>query len=769
MSGLRLDTRDAALKGGTRGPAIQPGNSGASRLLQLAAHTAQPAMPPGRKLSDEDIASLRNWIDEGALFPTALKAPEQPKWWSFQKPKRPAVPAVPAWGKNAVDAFIAAKFVENGLPNSPEADRLTLIRRATFDLHGLAPTPAEVRTFLEDRDPAAYEKLVDRLLASPRYGEKWGRYWLDLVRYGDTSGFEQDPYILEAWRYRDWVIKSLNTDKPYDRFVKEQIAGDELWPESPDACSGTGYFCVGANRDMLFKVEDINRVETLADYVDTTSSVFLGLSVGCARCHDHKFDPIPQRDYYRMQAIFAPATKTRVFIDYNPARFYDIAANTREFRLRQVSDEIDQIFERARKKLREAKLAPLGEEVRKALNTPDNDRTPRQQDLAETNRSKVNITQDELRAELTQEEREKLQAVEKRLVTIFTGYKPPPMAPGITDSGREAPRTYIAVRGNPSVRGEEVGPGFLTALGGGDVPEPAVDSATTQRRKALAEWIASSENPLTARVIVNRIWQGHFGRGIVATPSDYGIRGAKPTHPELLDWLATEFMQRGWSMKQMHRLLMTSATYRQQSRVAPTAADKDPENVWLSHMNRRRLSAEEIRDAVLQASGDLNLKMEGIPVVAPLTDDELYGIIGKPESAWIVTADSREHTRRSIYLLNRRTFRMPMMELFDAPDGVLSCSRRESSTIAPQSLAQLNGRFSVERARSLAAKLAALPESERIEYAWWQTLSRAPKPDEKSKAEAFIERQKATLNSESGALQELARGLFNLNEFLYVE
>jgi hypothetical protein len=766
MSGLRLNSREALLKGGKHGPAVQPGDAGKSRLYQAITQAIQPAMPPGKPLAAEEIAVLKDWIDAGAVWPDKVTAAPKSEWWAFQKPKRPAVPQING-AVNPIDAFVLAKLQSKSLKPAQEADRQTLVRRAYFNLHGLPPTAEEVRAFVNDPAPDAYEKLVDRLLDSPRYGEKWGRHWLDLVRYGDTGGFEQDPYVLEAWRFRDWVIRSFNQDKPYDRFVKEQLAADELWPDNPEACTGTGYFCVGPNRDMLFKVEDQNRIETLTDFVDTTSSVFLGLSVGCARCHDHKFDPIPQKDYYRMQAIFAPTVKTRVFLDYNPARQYDLAENSRQVRLRQIGDELERIMSASRKRALAPKLVNVSPALREAINTEPSKRTPEQLELVSF--SSIRVTDDEVRAGLTQEESERLRAIEKRLSSMFTGYKHPPMSPGIMDIGREAPRTFIAVRGNPLVRGERVDPGFLTALGGGNVPEPPEEATTTYRRKALAEWIANPENPLTARVMVNRIWQFHMGRGIVATPSDYGVRGMAPSHPELLDWLATEFVARGWSMKQMHKLIMTSAAYKRSSVESTEAKQQDPENILLSHMNRRRLESEEIRDGILAVSGNLNLKMEGIPVVPPLDKEELYGITGDPNSAWVVTSDAREHTRRSVYLLSRRAFRAPMFELFDSPDGIMSCSRRESSTIAPQSLTMLNGRFTVQQSKALAEKLAEVPAAQRIEKAWEQVLSRKPTADERTAAQKFLDTQQKNLGSEAAAMQELARSLLNFNEFLYVD
>ncbi len=762
MSGLRVTARETLLQGGKRGPAIQPGKAAASLLLQVVTHTGPVSMPPNGQLSVQEVATLRSWIDQGAAWPAGSTTARKVEWWAFRKPVRPPIPEAPG-AETPIDAFLNIRMRAAGLEPAPEADRLTLIRRASFDLTGLAPTPDQIRSFLDDRSPNAWEKVVDGLLASPRYGEKWGRNWLDLVRYGDTSGFEQDPYILEAWRYRDYVIRSLNDDKPYDRFAKEQIAGDELWPDQPEAKVGTGYFRVGTNRDMLFKVEDLNRVEKLTDYVDTTSTVFLGLTVGCARCHDHKFDPIPQRDFYRMQAIFAPAVNDRVFLEYNDARFYDIQANVREFRLRQIGQEIARIQKPYQERLREEKIRQLPEEVRAARAIKPETRTPEQQAMVAESDQKVKPGDDEVRAAMSQADSERLHAIEKRLVAMFAGYAPPPMAPGIIDVGREAPRTYVALRGNPDAPGEEVGPGFLTCLGGGDVPDPAPHARTTGRRKALAEWMASERNPLFARVMVNRLWQFHFGTGLLKTPSDFGTRAGQPSHPELLDWLATEFVERKWSLKAMHKMMLMSAAYRRSSNASQAARQKDPANTLLSHMSRRRLQAEEIRDTVLQVAGTLNLKMGGTPVVPPLEPQELFGIIGKPENAWMVTPDPSEHTRRSIYLLQRRTFQQPMFEAFDAPDGVFSCPRRSESTTAPQSLALLNSRFMLEQSRILAGQIRS-PEE-----AWQRVLGRDPRPEERAAAEAFVSKQRERMGSAEAATAELVRGLLNLNEFLYVD
>ena len=761
MSGLQMLTREQLLKGGSRGPSIKPGDASGSLLFQVVSQAGKLVMPPAGKLTEDETRILRTWIDRGAVWPASVKQAAQSDWWAFCKPLRPKVPG-PA-GAHPVDAFLTEKLNAAGIEPAAEADRLTLLRRACFDLHGLPPTQEQVKGFLNDGAPGAWERLIDSLLESPRYGEKWGRHWLDLVRYGDTSGFEQDPYTLEAWRYRDYVIKSLNDDKPYDKFVKEQIAGDELWPDDPEARTGTGYFRVGANRDMLFKVEELNAVEKLTDAVDTTSTVFLGLTTGCARCHDHKFDPIPQRDFYRMQAIFAPAVNDRVFLEYNMARFYDIAANSREFKLRQIGESIDRIQKPYREKSRQEKIVRLSSQAQAAIAIPAEKRTPEQQALVTESEATLKVSDDEIRAALTPADAARLQQIEKRLVSMFANYAPPPMAPGIIDLGREAPRTFIAVRGNPDVPGEEVRPGFLSVLGGGDISDPPLHAKSTGRRKALAEWLASTENPLFGRVMMNRVWQYHFGQGLLKTPSDFGVRAGQPSHPELLDWLATEFSERKWSLKAMHKLLMTSQAYRRGSVPPEAARQKDPTNTLLSYMSRRRLQAEEIRDAVLQVSGALNLKAGGMPVVPPLEAEELFGLIGKPENAWVVSDNLEDHQRRSIYLLARRTFQQPMFEAFDSPDGILSCSRRNESTTAPQSLALLNSAFMQDQSRILAGRVQS------VDDAWKRVLLREPTTTERTAAAEFVERQAQRLGSRPAAVAELARGLMNLNEFLYVD
>ncbi len=779
MSGLDLDTREAALKGGSRGPALVAGKAIESKLIEAVERKGKLLMPPNKSLNESEVEVLRRWIDEGAKWDTgvAAKAP-QATWWAFQKVSRPQPPRVDS-ARNQVDAFILDKLAKEKLPVAGRASAATFARRAYMDLWGLPATTEQVKAFVDDKTPSAWPDLIDKLLASPHYGEKWGRHWLDLVRYADTAGFELDTYIHDAWRYRDWVINAFNDDKPYDRFIREQIAGDELMPEDPIAHTGTGLYCVGPNRDLFPDQADINREEMLTDFVDTTSSVFLGLTAGCARCHDHKFDPITQEDHYRIRAIFAPATKVKVALNRLDSLGFDVGESNREWKLREIGEQIRSSQSRCQDKLKTARLNALPAEAKEAIRARDNERTPRQRELASQFEGKTRVTDGEIRACMNPQEMAALQGIEKGLVRMYSGYRPKPFACGIADWWNVAPRTIMPVKGSPI--GREVQPGFFSVLGGGEVPPPAEHREatgpiplmpTTGRRAALANWISDPGNPLTARVMVNRMWQYHFGRGLVATTSDFGTRSGSPSHPELLDWLSSEFVAKGWSIKHMHRLIMNSSTYQQASTTSKEAADRDPLNVLLSHFSRRRVGAEELRDSVLLASGGLNLKRGGRPVVPPLTEEEKGTLTQSPDNAWVLTADATEHSRRSLYMIQKRTFRMPMLEVFDAPESMLTCARRDSSTTAPQSLSLFNGAFTIERSEALAKSLESEnPGSDTalIRAAFKQVLSREPDTRELNRALDFVKTQTQNTGGRHQSLVELVRALFNLNEFLYVD
>lgn len=760
-----LDLRELAttLKGGKRGPAIVPGNAEASLLYKAVKREGDVQMPPGKKpLTAAEVATLRDWINRGAKLESTSRAKAaDPSWWSFRKPVKPPAPTVKgAPVDNPIDAFVLAKLEEKGLRQAPPADRRTFARRAYFDLHGLPPSPEEVDQFANDTSTDAYEKLIDRLLASPRYGERWGRYWLDLVRYADTSGFETDHFFTTAWRYRDYVIKSFNSDKPYNTFVQEQIAADELWSTNMDLEGtlklpkdkeenvnrrvGTSLFTLGSFPIEFTYYGDQFRAEWQADAVDTLSSAFLGLTVGCARCHDHKFDPITQRDYYRMTALFAGSVEREIPL----VSLFDVQTNTRNFpllaqaealkrmargasrggRSRGGAGTVQQAQEAENGKPPQAPEAVAGEPVTRNATTPQPDRAALVQKLGEAY----------------------LRAPERYPTANVLGHE------------EGTPDTHILIRGDFKKKGEKVEPGFLSALNPGPpIEEPKGVLFIPQRRKALAQWLTASDQPLLGRVMVNRIWQGHFGKGIVATPNDFGRQGDAPTHPELLDWLAVEFAERGWSIKQMHRLIMLSNTYRASSVADQDSIKKDPENHYLSRMNRRRLDGDSIRDTVLAVAGTLNLKMGGVGVIPPLTKEEL--LAARMPELWPANPDPAEHTRRSVYLQVKRSLTLPMLQIFDAPDTASSCARRESSTVAPQALAMMNSDFSLTQAGHFAERVrkqTADNPAATVDLAWKLAFGRLPSEEERPTALDYLQRN---------SLPRLCLLILNMSEFIYAD
>jgi cytochrome c551/c552 len=748
MSDLDLRDRQALLKGGKRGPAIVPGNADGSLLYQAVKREGDLQMPPGKSgLPPEDVAILRDWIDAGASWDTAAPAAAAaPSWWSFKKVSRPPVPEVKnaAWVRSPIDKFILAKLEEKGLQPAKETGRRTLVRRAYFDLHGLPPTPEQVDEFVHDQSPDAYEKLIDRLLASPRYGERWGRYWLDLVRYADTSGFETDHFFVTAWRYRDWVIESFNNDKPYTTFVQEQIAADELWStnmelegssklpkekeENVKRRIGTSLFTIGSFPIEYTYYGDQFRAEWQADAVDTVGAAFLGLTLECARCHDHKFDPIGQRDYYKLAAMFAGSVEVEIPL----VSLFDVQTNSRNFPLMAQAEALKQM----------ARGGGRGRRPRQnAEETEDGAEAPRRQPPMDPDRA----------------------AMLQRLGEAYL--RAPARYPTANVLGHEevVPDTHILVRGEFKHKGEKVDPGYISALHPGPpINEPKDVLFVPRRRKALALWLTDPENPLLGRVMANRIWQGHFGEGIVRTPNDFGRQGEPPTHPELLDWLTCEFAARNWSIKQMHRLIMLSSAYRSSSVALPRALDQDPDNLYLSRMNRRRLDADALRDSMLAVAGTLNLKMGGVGIIPPLTGEEL--LAARMPNLWPAHPNPAEHNRRSIYLQMKRSLTLPMLQIFDAPDSAVSCARRETSTVAPQALALMNSEFSSAQAKSFAARVRKQAGRDDppalVEAAWLIALGRAPAEAERSEMAAFLERN---------SLELLCLLLFNANEFVYVD
>jgi mono/diheme cytochrome c family protein len=743
MSGLDVRQRDSMLKGGKRGPALVPGKPADSLIYKAVMRDGDLQMPPGKKaLAPEDVARIKSWIEAGAPWESSKAASSESNWWAFRPLRNPPIPAVKntAWARGPIDRFILAKLEEKSLHPVAAADRRTLIRRAYFDLHGLPPAPEEVEKFAGDTAPDAYEKLIDRLLASPRYGERWGRHWLDVVRYADSGGYETDVYYANAWRYRDYVIESFNSDKPYDQFVQEQIAADELWPDNLELNGsydipkekranlakriGTGLYGVGPMAVEYTFFGDQYRAEWQGDAVDTTGSAFLGLTMGCARCHDHKFDPITHKDYYSMAAIFAGSEDRELPIVSQMGIFEYTRYQTKLV----IADQI------------KARINRLDAEARK--------RTPQAGRRAA--------------AQLTPEEKDERETLLRQLGEAYMRAPMPYAKANMLVHSDAVPETHILVRGDFKQKGEKVEPGFLSAFGGGTVSgEPKEGPFVPQRRKALALWMTSKARPLLARVMVNRIWQGHFGRGIVGTPNDMGRQGEPPTHPELLDYLAKQFVDNRWSVKAMHRMIMLSSAYQLSSAPDDANSKVDADNQFVWKMNRRRLEAEAVRDNVLATAGTLNLKAGGPPIATPLTAEERDGM--RDMSEWPISSDPADYVRRSVFLYVKRSFRLPMFETFDAPDASASCARRDSSTVAPQALALMNSEFMTRQAEQFAARLekehGKAPEP-LVESGWRAAFGRPPSPDEKSKAVEFLAKS---------TLPRLCLLWFNMSEFLYVD
>ena len=781
MGGLDLRERESLLKGGGRGAAVVPGKAAESLLYQAVMRKGPLAMPPGKKaLNETEVATLGAWIDAGAQWSEAAIT-AQPTWWSFQKLKRPAVPVS---GANPIDAFVLAKLKEQKLQPVGKADRRTLLRRLSFDLLGLVPSPEELDLFEADPTADAYEKVVDRLLASPRYGERWGRHWLDVVRYADTGGFETDVYFPNAWRYRDYVIQSLNEDKPYDRFVKEQVAGDELYPDDLDLDGGfkippgklknlnariaTGMYTIGPAYHEAALFGGQVRYEWLTDVVDTTGEAFFGLTMGCARCHNHKFDPITQKDYHSMMAIFAGSEEREIPVVSQFSIFGFKSGYPNWLQVEELKGAIQRIDQAARKRVVDAVRKRFGAEVLAAFDAAVETRNPAQRKLAaqlEAAMTEAGLQENaegkEADIPLTAAEDAERARLILELGKAALTANPVAQTATVLDHAAVTPVVHMTHRGDWRSKGEAVAPAFPLMLAGGKRIEDGPEKKL-QRRKALALWLTEPDHPLTARVMVNRVWHWHFGRGIVGTPNDFGRQGEEPTHPELLDWLASEFEAQGWSLKKLHRLILLSETYQRSSEFHEANARTDANNRFLWRMNRQRLDAETLRDAVLAVSGELNLKMGGRPVIPKLSKEE-YSVMWS-RNQWPEAMDAREHTRRSVYLYVKRTFPMPMLSTFDAPDSTMSCSRRDNTTVAPQALTLMNGDFMVGQAKQLAAlarNIHPADAGQRVDLVWRRALGRKPNEGEREKALASLR--------DEASLDRLCLVLLNTNEFLYVD
>jgi len=747
------------------------------------------------------IAGL--WPGEPAL---AQKATES--HWAFRAPQRPELPEVKAsnWVRNPVDRFILGELEAIEFRPAPEADRVALLRRVTYDLTGLPPSPEEIDRFVNDPRPDAYDRVVDRLLDSPQYGERQAQHWLDLAHHADSNGFELDAERPDAWRYRDWVVRAFNQDMPYDRFVTLQLAGDEAEPGDTDALIATG-FGRGGPREVVGGNIDpkVKRQSELTEITGTVGSVFLGLTIACARCHDHKFDPLPAADYYALQACFAGAQLVEIPIaDKAEIEAYDAAKKAVEAKvapLKRRKAEIEAPYRETLKKAKEASLTPLEREL---MAIPKKDRTPAQKRLVEGLSSALMVRWEEIAEAVAKDpvphaEREKIkreiEAIENTLP------RPPAHAQALIDPKPEAPETFILRRGevtSPGPKVEPGPPGILRAVSTFDPQTIQATATTTGRRLALARWLTRPDHPLTARVIVNRVWQNHYGRGIVATPSDFGVRGEAPTHPALLDWLATELVAQGWKLKPMHRLMVISAAYRQastdRSEVGKKQSLDDPENNFLGRMNRRRLDAEGVRDAMLSVSGEINLKAGGPGVLVPI-EPEIESLIfteAEVVDLWPETVDPLEQARRSLYLFRKRNVRYALFDAFDAPDTQSACPKRVVSTHALQALALLNSDFAAGRARALAGRVfreSGGDDSDRIARIYKVVLGRDPRPAETERDRGFLTAQADLLRrrleagpsldrptftpegmapSLAAAWVDYARAMLNRNEFLYV-
>ena len=731
-SELRLDSLNAMLEGGLSGPAIVPGKPEESLLILAVQHDPLlTAMPPNQKLPNAEIAVLAKWVRVGAPWPDPNVpadrnrdgtresgfSGEDRSFWAFQPPVASAIPAVrdSAWPTASLDHFVLAQLEANGLKPAPHADRRTLIRRATIDLHGLPPTADEVHAFLADDSPDAFAKLVDRLLASPRYGERWGRHWLDVVRYADSNGMDDNVAYADAWRYRNYVIRAFDKDKPYDQFLREQIAGDLLppdeWKSPYEGLVATGFLMIGPK--MLAEDDPVKQqMDIIDDQIDTIGRAFMGLTLGCARCHDHKFDPISSADYYSLAGIFK---STKVMLSYR----VDSKWNSRALGNPALDQQLDNL---------EKKLDDLGNFVNK-------------------------------------EDEKKL--ITKQLEEVKKEYAQIPKAMSVAESGVED--LHVFLRGNHLTRGELAPRRFPRILAGDR--QPPMPSNQSGRRE-LADWLTRPDHALTSRVMVNRIWQGHFGEGIVRSPDNFGRLGERPDNQALLDWLAVKFVESGWSIKAMHRMMMLSSSYQMSTKYDAVAAAKDPDNRSVWRMNRRRMEAEVIRDSLLAVSGQLDVT-RGVPLLG----DKVFTILS---AADLSDPALYQSNRRSIYLPVLRSGLYDVFVAFDFPDPAVVSGKRANTTVAPQALFMMNANLMSDSAAAMSNRLLALSQvspTERLRSLYEQAYAREPNEEELAEWLQFIDRYRnAAPNSsadpdalERQIWQAVGRVLLSSNEFVYVE
>jgi mono/diheme cytochrome c family protein len=917
---LRLDSRAAILQGGEIGPAMVAGNAEKSLFIKAVRQTDPDfKMPPTGKLTREQIDDLVRWVNAGAPWPGGDKEPpkiakktekeitdKDREHWSYRPVKRPPVPAVKnaAWVANPIDAFIAARLEAKGLAPNPPASKTELVRRLYYNITGLPPTPENVAAFLDGSSPRSYENLADKLLAAPQHGEKWARHWLDLVRYAETNSYERDNPKPHIWRYRDYVIRAFNSDKPYDAFLREQLAGDEMPNAGPDQFIATGFYRLGIWDDEPSDPAQA-RFDGLDDIVATVGQGLLGMTLDCARCHDHKIDPILQKDYYRMLSFFhninhfrnggptdeipiftspqakealaaevarlskrkdevqakitaieadfqksaggkvnVPARSPIVDLKYRfyrdtwttlpafdtvkhedagdlPAGFFDLGPRTRneafgfvyegslvvpargKYTFHLDSDDGTRLIVGEKAIIEYDGIHGVGKEKTATLELPKGATPIRleyfqnqggyglyaawsgpnfDRQLLSTPPSAKNSSGDfnaafaqKGSAVIGQKRFKEYQSLKKELQSLNNPILAAARekALGVTETGRNPPETFVLTRGNPNTPGAKVEPAFPTVLGFRSpiVPEPPAGWKSTGRRTALADWITSRDNPLTARVMVNRLWQHHFGRGIVRSPNNFGMQGDRPTHPELLDWLASEFIDSGWDLKHMHRLIVNSNAYKMSSRGQPEALKADPTNDLFWRFDMRRLSAEEIRDSILSVSGNLNLKMFG-PGIYPEIPKEVLAGQSVPGRGW-GKSSPEEQARRSIYVHVKRSLLLPILDAFDLAETDRSAPTRFASTQPTQALLMLNSMFVNNQAEIFADRLRReagddLPSQVRLGLNL--ATSRTPAEAEVRRGVELV----TTLAREEGATPQAALRYFclmalNLNEFMYLD
>lgn len=752
---LRLDSLEALLEGGDSGPALVPGEAAESLLVEAVRYESYE-MPPTGQLPDEEIAHLVDWIATGAVWPEHGESVREVsgdiseadrQWWAFQPLVQPDVPEVSGddWSRTEIDHFIYQRLADQGMTPAPQASKEQLVRRVYYDLIGLPPTPAELDAFFNNDSPDAWEQLIDSLLDDDRYGEHWGRYWLDLVRYAESDGWNQDAYRPHIWRYRDYVVRSFNDDKPYPEFVREQLAGDEIPGDDPEALAATGYLRLGIYE---YNQRDVTSLwnDTMNEITDVTADVFIGMGMACARCHDHKFDPILQRDYFKLRAFFEPMIWRDDVPMATEQQIAEYEAKHAEWKTAtaDIHAEIDALLKPYHDRKWESTVDKFPLDIQACFHKPVEERTSWEHQMSYLVERQFEEEGGGPLKSMKKEDKAKYEELKKQLAE-FDHLKPQPLPPLMTAADFPGPISPTVIPDAPQQTA--VSPGYLTVLNHvhPDVdPEPLEGLSTTGRRTALAEWIGHPDNPLTTRVIVNRIWQQHFGKGIVPTPSDFGHLGLPPTDPELLDWLTVTFVEEGWSLKKMHKRILMSAAW-QQSSLHPQAAEyqeKGPAEDLLWRFPVRRLSAEQIRDAMLMASGELEQKVGG-----PSVDG------GSP--------------RRSLYVKFYRNNPDTLLQLFDVANGLVSIADRNRTTTPVQSLMMFNGSWALARAEKLAERLKktdADTPNEAVSQAFRLVWGREPHSAEMNQALRFVGEPIS-----DDRLIDFCHVLLNSNEFLYVD